>query len=307
VSAEPAPARLTGVLPLRGRNNRDNADYRRAELLFRSLRRFAAPGTFARFQIVCPADEVAEVSRRFADCGDLRIETANELDLVPGLSRYADLTGWSRQQVVKLAACAAADTDYCITFDADVVFTRPCSLAELLPEGKALLDPHWEPHRPYWWRASARLLHEPVPAAGPTIGVTPVILASEPCASLIRYLSGPHGGDAWLDRLLPPLRQTAWQQYLPGFRYRHRWSEYTLYYLMLQKLRSLDRYHRMGGTATTPQTLVSRNSVWELEAFRTWDPAPAFDAADPALFCIVQSNMHVDPETVERLLAPFLA
>src|SRR5690606_42105927 len=56
--------------------------------------------------------------------------------LVPELREHR-ARGWYRQQLIKLAIAERVASDYYLTFDADVVATRPITIERLLPGGRA--------------------------------------------------------------------------------------------------------------------------------------------------------------------------
>ena len=112
-------------------------DLRRTDILMSSLSEFLAPKTLTTFLVVTPGAEVAAVKDYLSCWSSLPIEVMAEEDLVPELVRYAGLRGWRKQQLVKLASSRVLSSEFCLTFDADVFSTRPTSLQELLPGGKA--------------------------------------------------------------------------------------------------------------------------------------------------------------------------
>lgn len=302
-------ATLTGVLPLRIKGNRDGRDFARAALLLDSLSIFAAPGLFSRFIVLTPPDEVSLIADRVARWSRLPLEVMNENDVEPGLLRFPDISGWTRQQILKLAVSRHIRTSFYITFDADVICTHAMDAGLLLPGGKALIQliaKNVVPNRLHWWRSSARILRVPKRLDEPGMAPTPAILSTDICKQLMARLDQIAAPRSWIELLVRPLRDRAWQQYIPWYKHLFRWSEYSLYYLYGQEAKLLDKHHVIAGTAETPTLLLSERCIWLERAFERFDPAHLFSAGDPALFALVQSNMELDPELVRAQVEPFL-
>lgn len=308
-TATPGADALTGVLPLRTRGNRDDRDFARAALLFDSLSKFARPGTFRRIIVMTPPDEVELVGERIRRWSRLPLTVVDENEIEPGLRRFADISGWTRQQILKLAVSRHIDSPFYITFDADVICTHAIDAKLLLPGGKALMQLMPKaavPNRLHWWRASARILRLPKRLDEPGMAPTPAILSTEACHRLLARLQRLAAPDSWIEMLVEPLRDRAWQQYLPWYKRLYRWSEYSLYYLYCQDAGLIQRYHAIGGTERLPP-LLSENCVWFDSEFERFDAAQLFAETDPALFALVQSNIHLDPGLVRAKVEPFLA
>lgn len=307
--AERAIAALTGVLPLRIKGNRDGRDFARAALLFDSLVKFADPDLFTRIIVMTPGSEVELVAERLAQWPDLPLMVMDENDIAPGLRQIPDISGWTRQQILKLAIARHVGTPFYITFDADVICTHAIDADLLLPGGKALMQLMPKgvvPNRLHWWRAAARILKLSKRLDEPGMAPTPAILSTGVCEGLLARLERMAAPGSWIELLVDPLRDRAWHQYLPGYKHLYRWSEYALYYLYCQDAGLLDTYHVIGGTAELPTLLLSENCVWFERDFQGFEPARIFSDDDPALFALIQSNTALDPGLVRSLVAPFL-
>ena len=299
--------RLSAVLPLRVGDYGDGRDFERAELLFDSLERFGAADVIEAMLVVTPPGEVEAARRRLSRWPSLGPEVISETDILPEISRYPSVSGWTKQQLIKLAAARVVATSFYLTFDADVVCTHALSRENLLPGGKGLLQPEAKSVHGDWWAASARLLNLAPRMNEAGMCVTPAILAAEISSGLIEALGARAGRRSWADHLMRPHRRHAVEQFIPGYRRRHRWTEYALYYLYAQDRGLLEEWHVSGGSAATPQLLISEASVWSDTALADWDPKAIFSAADPALFCVIQSNRMGDPAELRQRLAPYLS
>jgi len=302
-----ASDRISGVLPLRVGGNRDENDLARADILFRSLTRFAEPEMFEEILVVVPPDDVAAVERHGSWSDRFPITVVSETELIPELRQYPSVGGWTKQQIVKLAASRIVRTDFYLTFDADVVCTHPIDYATLVPGGRALLQLVTKESHPHWWMSSARMLGVDPRLEEPGIAVTPVLLATPVCRGLLERLGTGAGTGTWVDVLVRPHRRIAWQRLVPGFRQKFRWSEYSLYYLFLTEQGLFDLHHVRAGSERTPHTLVSRFSLWKDTPLESWTPDRCFSNEDEALFCVVQSsNREASPAAVRNRLREFL-
>ncbi len=292
---------LVSLLPLRIAGNRDGYEAERTRYLLNSLSRHAAENTFDEIIIAMPADEVEAGRTAFGSWPGLRVRIVGETELVPELLGQDKVSGWTKQQIIKLAGCARLGADFVLTLDADVLCLRPISRDILLPGGKTLIDTG-HIHRPWWWSASAKMLGVVPPQTDNTIGVTPVLLSREISRRTLSRLANRAPRGNWFEYLVKALRSNAYHQFIPRYRNRYRWSEYTLYYLTGREEGLLDCYHARGGTADRPEHLLSRNCVWTPEDFNGLKER--LSETDPAgLFMVVQSNMKMPFALVREKMA----
>jgi hypothetical protein len=295
---------LSAMLPLRGPGSKDGRDFERAEMLFRSLRAATSPSTFDDFLIVTPDSDYHAVRERFGAMSGFPVTVVREYDIAPELQAHAKLSGWTKQQLLKIIVSARTVSAFTLTFDADIVCLNRFDRETLLPGGRGLIDTpmdHW--HRPWWWTASARLLGVSPPESAQSIGVTPVLMARAISVRLIERLQQRARRGDWLSSLVAPLKPYALQQLHPRFRAHYRWSEYTLYFLAAQHERLLDVYHVRGGSPDLPIRLLSRQSVFdEEEDLRRWSGIGTFKNEDTALFMAIHSKLGFLPSYVNARL-----
>lgn len=294
--------KLDAILPLKIDGSYGVEDLRRTDILMSSLSAFFKAGTLTTFLVVCPADEVAIVREHLSSWPNLPVEVMAEEKLVPELLRFPGLRGWRKQQLVKLASSRELNAEFFLTFDADVFSTRPTTLDDLLPGGKALMQYESRALHPRWWASSARLLSVSQGVGDPQRGmsITPAILSKNILDSLTEQLSRPRY--SWAEvlcRLHQPGHPSNWT---PGRFLRSKWTEYSLYYLHAAAIDALDDYHVEGGTEDIPQLLLGH----EGHPFESWQPAFTFGPDNPALFCLVGSKSGLTPTEVWDVIGDFI-
>ncbi|MFC4654187.1 MULTISPECIES: DUF6492 family protein [Rheinheimera] len=294
---------IGAVLPLKVTGSYGVDDLNRAHILFSSLDRFAEPGLFSEFYVVVPANEVAIVEQAFARWAHLGIKVLSENELVPELANYPKMRGWRKQQVVKLAIANKMQAKYYLTFDADAICLKPISKANLLPEGKALLQYEFRAQHPKWWKSSARILKMNPNVGDPAVGmtVTPAMLSVDLAKKLQQEISRLHGKH-WVDFLGQLHIPSSPLNWLPHRFLMLKWTEYSLYYLCARKLGLLEQYHVIVGTEQYPQRLL----VHESHPYEQWEPAYSFSQNCPGLFCVVGSKTFLAPAEVWAKVGPFI-
>ncbi|HEY0296439.1 MAG TPA: DUF6492 family protein, partial [Bordetella sp.] len=211
---------ISAILPIktRGRHYADNIG--RCDILFSSLRHFAAPGLFSRFVLIVPHDEVEDIEGYAKAWSDFPIEVVDEslhMGVFAEFSQRHQIRNWHRQQIIKLSAPALIDTEYFLVFDPDCFATHPMSADTLIVDGRALT--HYMPRtadNPGYWESSAKLLGVDPHLDRDGIWMTPAILSRTLCLNLHRRLEAVHGQD--------------WRRVLLSH-YMIDWTEYTLYWL----------------------------------------------------------------------------
>ncbi|SAH80986.1 Uncharacterised protein [Bordetella ansorpii] len=282
---------ISAILPIktRGRHYADNIG--RCDILFASLRHFAAPGLFARFVLVVPHEEVEEIqgyAKAWSDFPVVVVDESQHLGVFSEFSQRHQIRNWHRQQIIKLYAPALIDTEYFLVFDPDCFATHPFSADTLIPGGRALT--HYMPRttEPYYWEASSKVLNVDPHLDRDGIWWTPAILSRTLCLSLHSKLEALYGED--------------WRRVLLS-KYTIDWTEYTLYWLNAENEGLVDRYH----TVRQPgqPTLHTDQSVWHAEQMKEWNPEHYFGAGSDGLFAVVQSNTHISPQSVAKMLSPY--
>lgn len=287
------------------------ADLGRAQLLFDSLRRYAT-GLGALF-VVVPEQDKAAIGAQLASESGLRIELRTEREVAPELSLLKGLRGWHKQQLLKLAIVDHVRTDFYLTFDADVIATRPFSPAVLCPNGKAPCCILKERSHQDWYLDAARMLQRPLVRQDILHNVTPVVMAAGGVRALSEHFERRYQRGEW-GRGLRAIRQrleklrlcgrpglAGWRLFLASGL---PWTEYALYYSFLEAYELFERWHE-----EVPRPIYDvEGSLWKADApqFSSWEPGPLFSGEGPPYFAVLQSNTQISPAALREKLHAYL-
>ena len=259
-------------------------------------RHYADLGT--TWMIVRPED-LRAVERAIDGLTGVRIvderELVPELDLALAVPRGIR-RDWYVQQLIKLAAVAAVDTEFALVLDADVVAVRPVADSDLVVGGRALRPRAPVETHPRWVAQAAETLGvEPLDYSA---SVTPSVLAREAVRLLARYAERSVRARRWRMRalsLVPGIRRplSSWRgrllTALP-------WTEYQLYDTFLVRSGHFDRFHRY-----SEDPVLYANSVWRARHFDGWSPNHR-EAAPVHFFSVVQGRARIPVERVREKL-----
>lgn len=305
---------LGAVFPLSIEGSYGVDDLRRAQLLFRSIQHFAPEGLFDRFLVVMPDHQISEARSTLDRWRTFGVELVPEEEMLPSFQQFRHVRGWRKQQLIKIAAAAELDTDYYVTFDADIVATKPLFEAELLPGGRALTQYCYLDEHPNWWASSSRVLALSdgfLDSRKVGLHATPAILSRDIGRALMETLAvgeepgAPHD-DPWDVQLLK-----LHGGFIPtprGFaRMRMRkWTEYSLYYLFALQQGLWNRHHtpprRLEGEQDTPLFRYFPNEGFSPEVL-----AEHFDNSDRPPFALLGTKAVLGVEMLERELGRLFA
>jgi len=262
------------VLPISARRRSGaKSDLLRLKTLLTSVDRFWFGGS--RVVIITPdREEVwAEIRRFEPEYGfRFRIDVIADEELFPALP--AKLHPWWRQQILKLAACNAAQTDNYLILDADCFFTRRTYEEDLTDENLRARVAFGEgcaySHKS-WYRGCRKL---GLPTPDKAVNVTPFVMNSELAVRAFDFIKDQ-----------------------PESISKTGWSEYTLYHSLAVSLGLWDDFHY------EDKPLLG-NEVWRPEELSTWDASKSFQG-DHHL-CLVQSNTGVTADWVWERVRGFL-
>jgi len=276
---------ISGVLPLKVYGRRYIDDFARCHILFTSLATFAARDLFADIFIVVPARE-----RRFAEAlrdewPSLPLSVVSEEDILPDIRPHPKVGSWYRQQVIKLSAANLSQTEFFLTFDSDVLLCKPMGAADILRDGKALLQAEQRQVHAKWWTSSATLLGVPLDLSAPGMSVTPAILSRSICRRLFEHLEERYN-QSWTAALLERV-PVSWEN----------WTEYSLYYLTAEYYGLLDHYH-FPPAAAPGMRLMCLSNVWGAQDFDNWKMEACFSPDEPGYFAIIQSKTKIPLATI---------
>lgn len=298
-------------------NTYGNDLFRLTNILLPSLKKFFNLRQLKELLIIAPADECSRINDAIAPfCSDIRCRVISEDALLGKMRgwtrhrRYIDvssflkkkktsrlaqyllrrignrktwlqLSGWYRQQVIKLCAATVIKTRYYITCDADLCLTRPLDCSVLFPEGKAILSREQIRVHHDWWDASARMLKIPLclQAHDTGMSVTPEILSTDVVKRLLRHLASKGRAEGY-----PTIFD-----YLSNY---EGWTEHQLYWIYLSYFYKSGDYYATG--SATPSLIDIDNSVWYASDLQTQNALPmkvrqAFENPN-SVFMAVQTN-----------------
>jgi hypothetical protein len=179
------PLRVSGGVTHAGKSygahNRGNME--RASLLLASLsQNFLEPAPLDVIMIV-RSDEYADVRKEIKKYPGLKITIVVENEIIPAITEM-DISGWVKQQALKLAAAEQLGFTFSLVCDADVICCSPFNCYSLINAGRALTQ--WEPRAVHanWWENSALVLGCESNAKSYGMSVTPQLLARDVVRSL---------------------------------------------------------------------------------------------------------------------------
>ena len=278
-------ASLSALLPLKLSGRHYAGNLARLDLLFSSLRHFAAPGALDELLIVVRADEAHVIAKHLARWPELPLRIVVEDELFTAFGRYTrpwQVRPWQRQQIIKLNAPALTAAAFVLILDPDVIAVKPVTRELLVTGGRAVLEPEDRSVHRRWWQDSARLLDVDPGLDRPGMNVTPAVLSRDILAEVQQRLEAV-GGRPWMDVLLTSYCD---------------WTEYTLYLLAAERVGAVERYHVWADEPAAPAHLQvdPAVSVWDAAATSRRSLERLFTADDPGLFAVVQSSAGLAPE-----------
>ncbi|HEY8156146.1 MAG TPA: DUF6492 family protein [Myxococcota bacterium] len=249
--------------------------------------------------VIARPQDRPEVERATAGLAGVRV--LDERELIPELAlaralRRDHRRDWYVQQLIKLAAVSAVDTEFALVLDADVLAVRSVSDSDLVVDGRALRVPEPLATHPQWVAQAAEALGlEPLDYSA---SVTPSVLAREAVRLLARYAEECVRPRHWRMRaasLVPGIRGrlSSWRGRLLAAL---PWTEYQLYDTFLVRGGHFDRFHRY-----SIDPVLYENSVWRASHFEDWSPIPRGDTPIH-FFSVVQGFAGIPVEVVREKL-----
>ena len=219
------------ILPLALRRLHRKDDLERACFLIESLAQHWRGHRPFDLLIVTPARDADFVRARLPRLARVTVTVRPESDFFRPFSRFFMLTGWFRQQIIKLHVPARLGFGGYLTLDSDVACVGDFDATTFVHDGKALS--RWEPkHHHDWWRSAAKMVGVPFDAATHGLSVTPNILHGDLAAQALAHFR--HGS-------VDPVTTL-------GFEVIRRlgtipWTEYSLYTSVAELNGNLFDYH----------------------------------------------------------------
>jgi Family of unknown function (DUF6492) len=277
------------ILPLALRRLHYKDDLERTCVLIESLARHWRDRRPFDLLIVAPTPDADLVRASLPRLARVNVTVRPESDFFSPFSRFFMLTGWFRQQIVKLHVPARLGFGGYLTLDSDVACVGDFDATTFVHEGRALS--RWEPKRHHdWWRRAASLVGVAYDADAHGLSVTPNILHGDLAAQALAHFERG---------LLDPVTTL-------GFEVIRRlgtipWTEYSLYTSVAERNGNLFDYHVHWDPCYFSDTqLVSEQAcVWQAGDFERLVRLPK--GRDPGgKFIIVQSHARIPVEQVRE-------
>ena len=282
------------ILPLALRRLKRRGDLERAALLIESLgRHWRDPKPF-ELLIVTPSRDAGLLRANLPRMANINVTLRPESDFFEPFSGFYLLTGWYRQQIVKLHVPAALNFGGYLTFDSDVVCVGDFDSRTFLSGSRAMS--RWEPkdHQP-WWQQVAGIVGVPYDRLGHGLSVTPNLLHSDLSRQALAHFSNGRT-DACTNLGLEILRRIGVI----------RWTEYSLYTSVAELKGNLFDYH-LGWTecySAATHLFSERSCVWGADDFERMAALP--NGTDPGgKFIIVQSFARIPVDRVREYCLSF--
>jgi hypothetical protein len=284
------------ILPIALRNLKRRGDLERAGLLIESLAKHWRDSKPFQLLIVAPKANVQLLRDGLPRFARIEVSVRAESDFFPAFSRFWMMTGWYRQQMVKLEVPAQLGFGGFLTLDSDVCCVGDFDSRTFVHEGRALS--RWEPKRHHdWWQQAAELVGVPYEPAAHGLSVTPNILHGDLTRQALEFFRiGPIDPMTALSfRVLRKIGSIPW-------------TEYSLYTSVGERRGNLFDYHIHWDPCYFHDTQLfsEHSSVWAATDFERLAKLPA--GSDPrGKFIIVQSHARIPLEQVRDYCLSFAA
>src|SRR5690242_19705538 len=193
------------ILPLALRNLKRRGDLERAGLLIESLAKHWRDSKPLELLIVSPARDAHLLRTELPRFSKIEVTVRSESDFFPAFSRFYLMTGWYRQQMVKLHVPAVLGFGGFLTLDSDVCCVGDFDGRTFVEDRRALS--RWEPKRYHdWWKGASELIGVPYDQRSHGLSVTPNILHGDLARETLGYLARG-GADAMTTLSLQVLRK----------------------------------------------------------------------------------------------------
>jgi hypothetical protein len=282
------------ILPLALRNLKRRGDLERAGLLIESLAKHWRDPKSLQVLIVSPERDANLLRSSLPRFDNIEVSVRAEGDFFPAFSRFYMMTGWYRQQMVKLHVPAKLGFGGYLTLDSDVCCVGDFDATTFIEQGRALS--RWEPKRHHtWWESAAEIVGVPYDARTHGLSVTPNILHGDLARQALEYFqTGPVDAMTslgfWVVRRLGSVP----------------WTEYSLYTSVAELKGNLFDYHVHWDPCYFHDTqLFSEHTcVWGADDFERLVKLPS--GTDPGgKFIIVQSHARIPLERVRDYCLSF--
>jgi hypothetical protein len=282
------------ILPLALRRLKRRGDFERAGLLIESLaRHWRDPRPF-ELLIVAPRQDVQPLRGNLPAFPNVAVSVRPESDFFSRVSPFYLMTGWYRQQIVKLQVPAMLGFGGYLTLDSDVCCVGDFDATTFIRNRVAMS--RWEPKRHHdWWRHVSEIVRVPFDPQAHGLSVTPNILHGDLARQVLDHFRvGPVDGMAalcyWLGRKIKTVP----------------WTEYSLYTSVAELRGNLFDYHAHWDPCyyADVQLFSGKSCVWQADDFERMAKLP--HGTNPGgKFIIVQSLARIPIERVREYCLSF--
>jgi hypothetical protein len=282
------------VLPLALRKIKRRGDLERAGLLIESLAKHWRDTKPFELLIVAPTADTRLLRSSLPRFPRINVSVRPESDFFPLLSPFYMLTGWYRQQIIKLKVPALLGFEGFLTLDSDVCCVGDFDATTFVQDGRALS--RWEPKLHHeWWRHAAEVVGSSYDSKGYGLSVTPNLLHGRLAAQTLEHVANGSGD--------PSASLLMWKARKP---ITVAWTEYSLYTSVAELKGNLFDYHvDWNDCYASDVHLFSEHScVWGADDFERLVKLP--NGTDPGgKFIIVQSHARIPLERVREYCLSF--
>jgi hypothetical protein len=282
------------ILPLALRKIKRRGDLERAGLLIESLAKHWRDTKPFELLIVSPGSDTHLLRTSLPRFSNINVSVRPESDFFPLFSPFYMMTGWYRQQIVKLRVPALLGFGGYLTLDSDVCCVGDFDAKTFVLDGRGLS--RWEPKLHHgWWRNVTDVVGSSYDAKGHGLSVTPNLLHGKLAKQALEHVSnGLLGASASL---------MFWKARRPiGVP----WTEYSLYTSVAELKGNLFDYHVEWNTcyAADVHLFSEQSCVWGADDFERLVKLP--NGTDPGgKFIIVQSHARIPLERVREYCLSF--
>jgi hypothetical protein len=178
---------ITFVLPTKGELD----IYKAFNILIPSIEKYFDLNDLAKFYIIYNNSDYNIIHSWVNKSNtNLHIECINETDILRDNASFYKLSGWRKQQLLKLEISKLIKTEYYLTLDSDLFVIKKCGLNNFFIDNKIIYNHSLLCHRE-WWEASSKLLNCDFELYKNrfTFSVTPCILVTNIVQELLDYLN----------------------------------------------------------------------------------------------------------------------
>ena len=282
------------ILPLALRTIKRRGDLERAGLLIESLAKHWRDTKPFELLIVSPGRDTHLLRTSLPRFSNINVSVRPESDFFSPLSPFYMLTGWYRQQIVKLRVPALLGFGGYLTLDSDVCCVGDFDATTFVLDRRGLS--RWEPKLHHeWWRNVSDVVGSSYDAKGHGLSVTPNLLHGKLAAQTLEHMRGGLLGATGSLMFWKARRPVG----VP-------WTEYSLYTSVAELKGNLFDYHVEWNTcyAADVHLFSEQSCVWGADDFERLVKLP--NGTDPGgKFIIVQSHARIPLERVREYCLSF--